>query len=161
MPQIFSEAERKKYYQDLPRKRMSAAALIVRENRMLIVKPFYRDAWLIPGGVVEAHESPYDTVSREVKEEIGLNLSIIRPLCFDYMPDQDGKGEAIHFIFEVRASPESQIHVDGAEITDFMWVEMEEAQRLLVPPLAARVLVACRALETGACYCTEQGKIQA
>jgi ADP-ribose pyrophosphatase YjhB (NUDIX family) len=61
-----------KYYKNLPKKRMAAGALILnKNNEILIVKPNYRDQWLIAGGVIEENESPKDACLREVKEEIG------------------------------------------------------------------------------------------
>ncbi|MEO0768780.1 MAG: NUDIX hydrolase [Cyanobacteria bacterium J06649_4] len=37
------------------------------EGRLLILKPTYRNDWLIPGGVVEANESPRHACMREVR----------------------------------------------------------------------------------------------
>jgi hypothetical protein len=40
---------------------MAAGALFFNHrDEILILKPTYRDDWLIPGGVVELDESPYD-----------------------------------------------------------------------------------------------------
>ncbi len=47
------------YYKRLPRKRMGAGVLFFdRAGNLLIVKPRYKAGWTIPGGVVEAGESP-------------------------------------------------------------------------------------------------------
>jgi 8-oxo-dGTP diphosphatase len=37
-----------------------------------------RDKWVGIGGKIEAGESPYDCVRREVKEEVGLTLNTVR-----------------------------------------------------------------------------------
>ena len=73
-------------YQDsLPKKRMGAGALIFDENgRFLLVNPTYKEPWEVPGGVVEANESPAQACVREVREELGLDITLERLLLVDY-----------------------------------------------------------------------------
>lgn len=47
------------YYASLPRSRGAAAALLLDDlGRVLLVKPTYSEGWYLPGGVIEADESP-------------------------------------------------------------------------------------------------------
>jgi 8-oxo-dGTP diphosphatase len=39
-------------------------------GRVLLVKPTYKNGWEIPGGYVDAGESPRAAAAREVKEEL-------------------------------------------------------------------------------------------
>ena len=57
------------YYASLP-KHMAGAGAIFHDpdGKVLLVKPFYRDAWEIPGGGLESGEYPFQAVAREVKE---------------------------------------------------------------------------------------------
>jgi 8-oxo-dGTP pyrophosphatase MutT (NUDIX family) len=51
---------------------MGAAVLFTDTGgRVLLVEPTYKDYWEVPGGAVDADESPYDAAVREVKEELG------------------------------------------------------------------------------------------
>ena len=44
----------------LPRKRMASAALFLNaQSEILIVKPIYREFWLLPGGVIEVGDRKY------------------------------------------------------------------------------------------------------
>jgi ADP-ribose pyrophosphatase YjhB (NUDIX family) len=63
------------WQRSLPRKWM-AAGVVIRDadGRVLMVEPTYKDAWEIPGGVVEADESPRAACRRELHEELGLPL---------------------------------------------------------------------------------------
>jgi ADP-ribose pyrophosphatase YjhB (NUDIX family) len=84
----------------LPRKRVTAAVLLFNKaGGLLIVKPGYRDGWLIPGGVVEAGESPRQAAIREVREEIGLAVMPGRLLGIDYAARPELADEVLHFIF--------------------------------------------------------------
>ncbi len=100
----------KKFYQSLPKKRISAGALFFNnKNELLIVKPNYKDHWLIPGGGVDADESPLEGCKREVKEEINLALDNFKLIVVDYSPAKGIKNEALHFIFFGGVLSEKQI----------------------------------------------------
>lgn len=49
-------------------------------SRVLLCHRTDRDMWNLPGGRVEAHESPWDAVIREVAEELGLAVRVQRLL---------------------------------------------------------------------------------
>ena len=67
------------FSEKLPKKRMAAAALFLNEqHEILIVKPIYRELWLLPGGVVEEGESPRQACIREIREELGLVIAVGR-----------------------------------------------------------------------------------
>ena len=60
---------------------VGAFALIFDEgDRVLLCHRTDRDAWNLPGGRVEQHESPWATVVREVEEEVGLLVRVERLL---------------------------------------------------------------------------------
>src|SRR5580692_9063847 len=62
------------YVASLARKRMTATAFFRdEEGRVLLVNPVYKEPWDLPGGAVEAEESPHAACRREVAEELGLD----------------------------------------------------------------------------------------
>jgi len=62
----------------------TAAAIIeFPDNKILLVKrgtPVFRGYWALPGGKVEPKETVEEAVIREVKEETGLIVSIIKKI---------------------------------------------------------------------------------
>ena len=135
----------------LPGKRMASGALFFNaRQKILIVKPTYREGWLVPGGVIERDESPYQACLREIREELGLNLSLQRLLCFEYRPAYDLKSESIHFMFYGGVLDESTIqtiNLPQDELSACRFCERAEAMELLLPALSARMKFALMALD--------------
>jgi 8-oxo-dGTP diphosphatase len=50
-------------------------------GRVLLVSSPYRDALVQVGGMVEVGETPAAAAEREVQEEIGIKLTVGRPLA--------------------------------------------------------------------------------
>lgn len=121
------------YYTNLPRKRMASGALFFNKDKeLLILKPTYKNHWIIPGGVVDKDESPRDACVREVKEETGLDKEISRMLCVDYKED-DGKGENVVFVFDGGSLTDDEIgkiELPEEEIAEFKFLPQEEALEL-------------------------------
>jgi 8-oxo-dGTP diphosphatase len=69
------------YTARLPMKRMAAGGLFLNaDHHLLIVKPIYREGWQVPGGIVNADESPLTACRREVREELGIDVDLGRLL---------------------------------------------------------------------------------
>ena len=56
-----------------------AAGLLVRSGKILLChrdpdRRWYPDVWDLPGGHIEAGESPADAVTRELAEELGIEI---------------------------------------------------------------------------------------
>ncbi len=125
----------------LPRRRCSAGVLL-RDARgaILLVKPAYRPEWMIPGGVVEAGETPAQAAIREVREETGLDVQLTGLLCVDMVNAQDGFSESIHFLFAARTRQQDQhLRADGVEVLQVRFTETETALTLLPAATARRV----------------------
>jgi ADP-ribose pyrophosphatase YjhB (NUDIX family) len=89
------------YVAGLARKRMAAGVLFRdRADRVLLVEPSYKPNWEIPGGAVEADESPWATASRELVEELGLDGPLGRLLVVDHVRPQDSRPEGVVFVFD-------------------------------------------------------------
>jgi len=58
------------------------AGVVIHENKVLVHQSIIDDFWSLPGGRCEFLEISKDALIREMKEEIGVEVEIIRPLYF-------------------------------------------------------------------------------
>jgi len=144
-----------------PKRRMAAGAVFLDdEGRILIVKPTYRAEWLVPGGVVEQHESPRAACLREVREELGLETEAGRLLCVEYESADESHSEGLKFIFfggVLSAAQVQAIGIDRSEIEEFRLVPPDEAMARLDVRLARRLTLALRALAQNRTVYAEDG----
>lgn len=150
------------YYKNLSKKRMGAGAIIMNaKGETLFVKASYRDTWSLPGGVVEADESPKIGCLREVREEVGLKLNNLILLGVDYISNKEKTGESLQFIFfggKLNASEIKKIKVDGKEIIDYRFIKIAEALPMLSDKLKLRLLRCLAALKNKTAVYLEDGK---
>ncbi|MBO0789432.1 MAG: NUDIX hydrolase [Ktedonobacteraceae bacterium] len=150
------------FYDTLPKKRMAAGALLLDEQgNILIVKPTYRPDWLLPGGSIEEDESPRAGCEREVQEEIGLDIPTISLLSIDYVSRVPDKNESVQFIFYsgvLSAEQIQRITLPPDELSEYRFVPVAEAEKLLSPRLAVRMAPSLHALKEGTTAYLEDGR---
>jgi 8-oxo-dGTP pyrophosphatase MutT (NUDIX family) len=142
-----------------PKKRMGAGALIRDEQgRVLLVEPTYKESWEIPGGSVEADESPRTACLREVGEELGLARAVGRLLCIEWQGPEPDRSESLMFVYDggVLTDP-STIRLPADELASFRFVEPDEMDALMVERLPRRIRAALTALAEGTVAELEDG----
>ncbi|MEV8098184.1 NUDIX hydrolase [Kitasatospora sp. NPDC085879] len=152
------------HYAQLPAPMAAATALVTdTAGRVLVLHPGYKDHLELPGGMVEAHESPGQAAARELMEELTLDVPVGRLLVVDTASASAVKhGRALTcFVFDTPPLTPQQaaglVFADG-EIRAASWLPPEEAVRRLPPVLAARVSAALRAREDGGLVHLEAGR---
>ncbi|MFC7548000.1 NUDIX domain-containing protein [Plantactinospora sp. GCM10030261] len=135
----------------------AAAGVIFRDQagRVLLVHPTYKDVWEIPGGMVEADESPADACVREVREELGLSVRPGELLCVDWVPPSPPWDGGLMFIFDGGVLTDDQIammRLCPQELDRFEFVEPARLGEVLIPRLARRVAAAVAAIGRGGVY---------
>ena len=65
------------------------------------VYPFY---WALPGGIVEYGETPDETAKREVKEEIGVDIEILKEAkkAYTFLPNKKCSIQSIGIVYYAR-----------------------------------------------------------
>ena len=145
------------FIKNLPKKRIAAGVLFFNENNeLLILKDDFKNSWTIPGGVVEKFESPLKGLNREIQEEIGTKIKIIKCLAIEWKIKRYGnyKDESLQMIF-LGGKMRNKIKINN-EITDYKFVKLSAALKLLNPVLSQRVKLAMKNNEV--CIFLENGK---
>jgi 8-oxo-dGTP pyrophosphatase MutT (NUDIX family) len=148
----------------LPRKRAISQMLIRAEGdvpRVLLCQLTYKKDWDLPGGVVEVGESPQLAVSREVSEELGLQIAAGPLVLTDWLPPWGGWDDAVCLVFDGGVHPEALVEKivrEKREIRSAKFCTVQEAHELCADFTARRVVAALKNLseEPGPAY-TESG----
>lgn len=132
------------WYASLPGFTCSAAALITGpDETILIVKPWYRDYWVMPGGVTETDESPRECARREVKEETGLIVQASRLLAVHWMPAQGARRPVIAWLFDGGSVPDpASVRMDPGELEGCLFLPFDDVLPKLAPRTARRLKAA-------------------
>ena len=137
----------------LPRKRVAAGALVRDERgRICGVKGNYRPDWHFPGGTIEADESPAAGCEREIREELGLDLTVGRLLCVGWVQEEHDEHGALQFIYDggvLDANTASRIVLPADELTDHRFVTLEEAAPLVSKRNLDRLRAALESIANG------------
>ncbi|MFF4174185.1 NUDIX domain-containing protein [Streptomyces sp. NPDC001744] len=149
------------YDKALARKRVAAGVLFFNDaGQVLLVDPVYKAQWEIPGGAVEAEESPRAGACREVLEELGLDLAPGVLLGVDWTAARPGRSEGLVTVFDGgRLTPEQvgSIRLQDEELRGYAFVDVESVGELLLPVLARRVQACVRARAQGRTVYLENG----
>ncbi len=123
------------YAKLLPKKQVGTAVLFFNSmNELLVVKPDYRDGWLVPGGSADADESPFQCAVRETHEEIGLDLSELRLVGIYYGKSRGVFSDSLKFVFYggiLSYETISKIRLQTEELEEYRFAPIDEAIPLL------------------------------
>jgi ADP-ribose pyrophosphatase YjhB (NUDIX family) len=136
------------------RKRVAADVLIRdRAGRVLVVDPTYKEGWDLPGGMVETNESPKSGASRELREELGLDLVVGRPLVVEWIGAHGPWDDQIAFVFDGGVLAEetiARIEIHDAEIGQWCFRYVAEARAGMREHIWRRLSAAVAAVDAGA-----------
>ncbi|WP_314422300.1 NUDIX domain-containing protein [uncultured Microbacterium sp.] len=126
----------------MPDIRVSAAIILDADQRVLVVRKEGTSRFMQPGGKPEPGESPAETLTRELREELGLELgpADLAPLgtfVSDAANEPGHRVVADAFVVTIgSAEPVAQ-----AELAEFRWITPADAETLPLAPLSVEHLL--------------------
>ena len=123
----------------------SASALVIHDNAVLLVeranKP-WRGAWDIPGGFCDPAEHPETTAIREVREEVGLDITItgFLGIWMDVYPDRQGATRerpiesTLNIYYMARATHPHHLEINPLEVSEARYFQSSELPDTLAFP---------------------------
>jgi 8-oxo-dGTP pyrophosphatase MutT (NUDIX family) len=140
---------------------MAAGALFTDgAGRVLLVDPVYRDTWDLPGGAVEAEESPHAACRREVAEELGLDRPVGRVLAVDWVPSRPQRPEGLVVVYDGGMLPPADIDaitLPESELAGFAFVRPARVAERVTPLVGRRIAACLEALMSGTVLSLEDG----
>ncbi|WP_059006028.1 NUDIX domain-containing protein [Streptomyces specialis] len=135
------------------RKRV-AADVLLRDatGRVLLVNPTYKPGWDLPGGMAEANEAPHEAAIRELREELGLTVTLGSLLVIDWVPAHGPWDDLLAFIFDGGTLTDietADLMPRDTELSEAAFLPPDTARALLPPRLRHRLAAALHATETG------------
>jgi len=120
-------------------------AVIFDGGRVLLIKrgqaPL-KGHWSLPGGAQEIGETAHEALSREIREETGLEIEIIRFLTLVDIIERDKKGKVRHHYTVADYLCQAlggDLSPEG-DAADARWVAMEELETYSLTPKAREVI---------------------
>ena len=99
------------------------------DGRVLLVTQSYSRDWSLPGGLMGKRELPHETASREVLEEVGVEVDLAAQ---HPIPIRSTEREHFTFVFHVRVDEAAADAADGqsVEITGSEWFRPDSLPEL-------------------------------
>jgi ADP-ribose pyrophosphatase YjhB (NUDIX family) len=132
------------FFANLPATRGAAGGLIRSETgAVLLVRRVYapEQPWGIPGGIMEAEESPMAACAREIREELGVVTRVRALLVADWVPPRPPRTAAYQWLFRVDVGS-TDFRLPPEELSDWAWVPPAELSEYLTEGIARRMLAA-------------------
>ena len=120
-------------YPDCPR--VGVGAVVLHQGRVLLVRRGGQPSsgrWSLPGGLVELGETTAEAARREIREECGIEITVVdvAGVIDRITRDADGRVRYHYVLVDFLAFPQSEAIVAGTDAAECRWVEIERLDEL-------------------------------
>jgi 8-oxo-dGTP diphosphatase len=118
------------------------ALCIIRDNRLLVQEEEDQELYLLPGGRPEAGETPEETLRRELKEELGVDLKLETLVYLGAYDDKAaGQDDASIYIDLYSGDFHGELH-PCSEVKRLVWFARDDDWNRLAPVTRNKILPA-------------------
>lgn len=106
----------------------AACAVIVKDGKVLMVKRNrepYKGTWMFPAGFIDFGEHPEDALVREVKEEVGLEVTKLKLMEIVQVDDDPRSMGHFGYFYEVEVKDGNVKNNDNEENTEIVWFDVK------------------------------------
>ncbi|MEY2792426.1 MAG: hypothetical protein RJA76_418 [Bacteroidota bacterium] len=123
--------------------RCRPAIVIIENNHVLLMKYLYGDQAIynFPGGNAEGEELFIESLIRECREELGVEVEVEKMLCLGQMASNEFRKKALHILFVghiVSGIPTLQAHETTAN--DLVWWPIAQLDQIRLYPNVGEIV---------------------
>lgn len=120
-----------------------AAGAIIHNNKILTHKNINCDHYCLPGGRIEIGENSENTVKREIKEELGKDVEVIRYVATieNFFEMNESKYHEIFFLYKIEFTDEEDKkieyelkNIEGKEYLKYEWLDLDKIDKYNILP---------------------------
>ena len=116
---------------------ITACAFIYKDGKVFVAKRaenknFLPGKFELVGGHTEFGETLQDSLVREIREEIGIEIIVGDPFyAFTYVSNNDTKHSVEIVFFATISDPEQKITLNPQDHSEYRWLTEDDARKLL------------------------------
>ncbi|MEQ8855421.1 MULTISPECIES: NUDIX domain-containing protein [Gimesia] len=115
---------------------LRVAAIVRREDEVLLCRPVDRQWWYLPGGRIKTNEDSLTAMHRELTEEIGPGFEVLRPvIAAENFFELEGRNfHELSTYYEVAWHGEELAGTEENELEVFEWCPLSKISGLTLKP---------------------------
>ncbi|MBA2655656.1 MAG: NUDIX domain-containing protein [Tatlockia sp.] len=117
-------------------KSLGARALVIQDDKVLLVKHRYTQGWYTIGGAIDAGETPIEAMQRELREEVGVYCLKAPKLLAVYLNNRENRDDYIIFYLVDKFEKKT---VRSLEILEEQWFDLSQLPADISPATLRRI----------------------